>query len=129
MERTVISAAVGKVLENLSIWKKVHDNYVISLPSAFVKSSPPERLAELRIAGYIFMLHILWTKASPADVSPAFLLAIVCGQESIVNLPFVQEMDSDLAKTLRPWPLDNSAPLVQTDEIRNLICYYLNLQV
>lgn len=76
------------------------------------------------------MLHLLWTNAAPADISPAFLLAVICGEPSIVDLDFLSQMDPQIATTLHPWPLDHSLPInVHDVAIRTLICDYINRQV
>lgn len=130
VEHTVVSELVTQVLQDSTIWKKVHDNYVLSLPPAGFIQSPPERLNAIKTAGYVCMLHVLWTNAAPANISPAFLLAVICGEASIVDLDFLSQIDPQIAATLRPWPLDHSLPInVHDVAIRTLICDYINRQV
>lgn len=130
VECTVISEPVAQVLQDNTIWKKVNDNYVLSLPPPSFIQSSPERLTAIKTAGYVCILHLLWTNAAPPDISPAFFLAVICGESSIIDLEFLAQMDPVVAATLNPWLLDHSSPIdVHDVDIRTLICEYINRQV
>jgi hypothetical protein len=127
VERSVLNEIVSKLLqENTGMWKKVDDDLVLAMePSSVTPSS--ERLGLFRVTGYACMLFMLWMNTLPPGLSPAFVLAILDGESSLLDLDFLTKVVPGCAETLRPWPLNHSVPIdISQNEIRNLIYHYMS---
>jgi len=87
--------------------------------------APPDaqRQSVLKAAGFITMLYIMEFQAIPENFPPAFILAILAGEELLQDLEFLQALTPAQAQMLLPWPLDHSVKLEvnKNTGVKNLV--------
>ena len=69
------------------------------------------------------MLYILEFHTIPEIFPPAFILAILAGEQPLQDLDFLQALAPAQAQILLPWPLDHSIKLEvsKNEGVKNLV--------
>lgn len=85
--------------------------YIIQVHPPTAAPPDTERQSALKAAGFITMLYIMEFRAIPEIFPPAFILAILAGEQPLQDLEFLQALAPAQAQILLPWPLNHSVRL------------------
>lgn len=129
VERTVITELVKRLWADMDIWKiDGSGHHVISVRPQGVPSNS-DRIRQLKIYGYICMLHMIVFRAIPAQLSPMVLAAVIIGESALLDREFIRALDFRSYETLSAWPTHASLLNTRDLNLQTLVCEHLNLQV
>jgi hypothetical protein len=128
VKRTVITELLEYVCRQGTSFKQLSDEpggkkYIIQVHPPTVAPPDVERQSTLKAAGFITMLYIMEFQAIPEIFPPAFILAILAGEQPLQDLDFLQALAPAQAQILLPWPLDHSVKLEvnKNADVKNLV--------
>jgi hypothetical protein len=116
VKRTAITELLEYVCRQGTTFKQLSDEpgakkYIIQVHPPTVALPDTERQSTLKAAGFITMLYIMEFQAIPEIFPPAFILAILAGEQPLQDLEFLQALAPAQAQILLPWPLDHTIKL------------------
>ena len=116
VKRTAITELLEHVCGQGTSFKQLSDEpgakkYIIQVHPPTVALPDTERQSTLKAAGFITMVYIMEFKAIPEIFPPAFILAVLAGENPLQDLEFLQALAPAQAQILQPWPLDHSVKL------------------
>ena len=116
VKRTAITELLEHVCRQGTSFKQLSDElgakkYIIQVHPPTVAPPDIERQSALKAAGFITMLYIMEFQAIPEIFPPAFILAVLVGEQPLQDLEFLHALAPAQAQILQPWPLDNRVRL------------------
>ncbi|KAF7426063.1 hypothetical protein PC9H_008428 [Pleurotus ostreatus] len=127
-ERAVLSRAIEIASSDVAYWQQGvgHSSLYQSMLLFPSTDSIQTRRTTFATHGFLCLIHMLNIPAAPFPIHPLLLYLVIDGHMAFtIDLPFLQEIDEDLVKTLRPWTSwdrRSSQPLHgQTTELHGLL--------
>ncbi|KAJ8690698.1 hypothetical protein PTI98_012104 [Pleurotus ostreatus] len=105
-ERAVLSRAIEIASSDVAYWQRGvgHSSLYQSMLLFPSTDGIQTRHTTFSTHGFLCFIHMLNIPAAPFPVHPLLLHLAIDGRMAFtIDLPFLQEIDEDLVKTLRPW--------------------------
>ncbi len=104
VQRSVLRAAVDIVVHDEACWQEMGRYYIPTIHLDGV-TTVSARIAKMKTAGFLSMLHLLAGLGGPHPISPFLLLLAIVGRERacLVDAPLWRVLDVELYERFRPW--------------------------
>ncbi|TFK78328.1 hypothetical protein K466DRAFT_570910 [Polyporus arcularius HHB13444] len=104
VQRSVLRAAVDIVVHDQACWQEMGRYYIPTIHLDGV-TTVSARIAKMKTAGFLSMLHLLAGLGGPHPISPFLLLLAIVGRERacLVDAPLWRVLDVELYERFRPW--------------------------
>jgi hypothetical protein len=136
----MIGDCINEMFKDMSIFRKLSDAVSGYYGPAISDFTSASRAHELRVAGFLTLLHLCWTGLLPLRISPCVILATFLGNglAGVYSPNFLEHVLPETALRLKLWD-DHVAssplftiPVLQnrdTAALQSLIINHLGLQI
>lgn len=104
MQRSVLRAAVDLVVKDQACWQEMGRYYI---PTTHLDglTVEPTRIAKMKTAGFLSVLHILAGLGGPHPISPFLLLLAIVGRERacVLDAALWRLLDAELLQRFTAW--------------------------
>jgi hypothetical protein len=101
------------------LWKVLHDGEHMLVTT--ISSHNQRNKAEIATSATLIAMHIQHLRSLPASISPCFLQAIIGGESSVDDEPWIRQFSPALANCLLEWPQHHTGPLPPSSALDALL--------